>query len=895
MIYQYETTSFFLNFRIQKSSYLIFFELKYFPMKKLLLLIFLFSSTVLLSQPKSDLRRDYVWTFSVNNGYQFTFDDKDSLKIEETTFPYQAYFANSTISDENGNLLFQSNSCSVLDGNNEIVSGGEFLNEGNFNNTHCPNGNFTTDGIVILPVSSSVFYLLYFTRDVYDGKVFHVEFRFTKVIKNQVGDLRVVEKDQPILSDIKTVGGNIALVRHANGKDWWIVLSQIDSSNKIKILLGENGVVAIQNQEIGVVVANSDSGTGSSLFSPDGKKLAIYNSFKTDLHLFDFDRCTGILSNPEHIVINDEADIAQAAGAAFSPNSRFLYLPSTQKIYQYDMWANEIDKSRVVVGVYDGFRDRTGLSTRFSRAKLGADGKIYIGTPANRGVFHIIHHPNEKGLDCKLEQHGIVLPIRVFSSTMSHHPNYRLGPEKGTICDSLNIPSWLTIEAHPYPQKVCSGDETHFEVTAFGYPLSYQWQINRDNEWKDIQNNMLFSGANENYLSVNGTDPSMEGWQFRCIVQTDTEVDTSRVAVLNVLPQESTIADYELTINEDTIWVENKSKGATNFQWHFGDYLTLNSIENPPYYVYEFQEDYDSVYQFELLVQNECSNDWKRDSISINIPRFELDFEIIDSNLCETPLYVEFKDVSKARHRILPGSRKWWYAFSDTPDRVIANRYDVDQVTISYGRGRAIYNHTLEACDKFRCDTLTKKEIVRIHGIIVIDPWIDQRGDRLFWMNCRCENGADTVTWSFENGEVFATEPKLLYEFEKDSTYTIFIEASNPCETVYDTVTVMVATTTNTNDFVDFKSKVNIYPNPTSSDITIEFEEFISGDIQFRFNDLTGRSLETFDLSNNPSQQIQLSDYPSGVYFYQVLVDGVPWKMDRLLISQYQFERCLKY
>ena len=121
------------------------------------------------------------------------------------------------------------------------------------------------------------------------------------------------------------------------------------------------------------------------------------------------------------------------------------------------------------------------------------------------------------------------------------------------------------------------------------------------------------------------------------------------------------------------------------------------------------------------------------------------------------------------------------------------------------------------------------------------------------------------------------------FEFETDSTYTIIAEASNPCETVYDTVTI-TTTATSTNDFVDFKSKVNVYPNPTSSDVNIEFEEFISGDIQFKLNDLTGRSLETFELSNSPSQQIQLSDYPSGVYFYQVLVDGVSWKMERLLI-----------
>lgn len=849
--------------------------------KAFLVFLVLFFVACVWGQPKSDLRRDYVWTFSVHRGYEFIFDDEDSLIIEETTFPYGIRAANTTICDENGNLLFQSNGCSILNSKNEVISGGGYLNEGNFNDFHCPDGLLDKDAIVVLPISDSIFYLLYSMTDLYDAKVFHIGFRFTKVVRNQSGDLRVVEKDRPILSDVKILGGNFALVRHANGNDWWIVLSEIDSSNKIKILLGERGIIEVHNQKIGSAISSYDSSKGSSLFSPEGKKLAIYNAYKTDLHLFDFDRCTGLLSNPEHIIINDEADIVQAAGAAFSPNSRYLYLPSTQKIYQYDMWANEIDKSRVVVGVYDGFRDRTGQTTRFSRAKLGADGKIYIGTPANRGVFHIIHQPNEKGLDCKLEQHGIVLPIRVFSSTMSHHSNYRLGPEKGTVCDSLNIPSWLTIETHPYHQEICVGEKTHFEVTAFGYPLSYQWQIKKDNSWQNLQNNNLFSGVNETYLSLAGTNNSMEGWEFRCIVQTDTEIDTSRAAVLNILPQKPAIADYELTIIEDTIWVENKSQNATNVQWHYGDYLTLDNIENPSYYVYEYQEDYDSVYLFELLVQNECSHHWKRDSVSISIPRFELDFEIIESQICETPRLVKFEDVSKARHRIL--SRNWWVATDDNPDIVFSDLSNVNPAIFFYRSDPNYYNLTLEACDKFSCDTLTKDSIVRIYPDINISILAEQLNDKLFWLNCRCTSRVDTVTWYFENGEVFATESRLEYEFETDSTYTLIVEASNPCETAYDTVTI-TTTATNTNDLAELESKINVFPNPTSSDLTIEFEEYITGAIEFKVSGLTGRQIKTFALSNSPSQQIQLSDYPSGVYFYQVLVDGVPLKVDRLVV-----------
>lgn len=846
---------------------------------------------VLCSQPKSDLRRDYVWTFAEdwlsyplpeNDAFKLVFNDADSLVIEETSFPNELWGGNSTICDENGKFLFQSNGCSVLDENNNVIPGGEFLNEGYFNDGHCPKGVAVDDAIISLPTSDSVIYLLYFSLTISSDRtiLFHNHLRFAKVIRDQEGKLAVVEKDQPILMDEYLIGGSVGLTRHANGKDWWIIVPEGDSSKKFKILFGERGVISIEEQEIGSVIYERDDGSGSALFSPDGKKMAIYN-VHSDLHIFDFDRCTGKLSNPIHIVINDYADFVQSAGVAFAPNSRFLYLSSTQHIYQYDLWSPIVESSKIVVGHYDGFLTSSGLTARFFCAKLAADGKIYIGSPSNRGVFHIIHQPNEQGINCKLEQHGLILPVPVFTMNIPHHPNYRLGPEKGTICDSLNIPSWLTIEAHPYDQKVCSGDKTHFEVTAFGYPLSYQWQINRDNEWKNLQNNVLFSGVKENYLFISGTGTSMEGWQFRCIVKTDTEIDTSRIAELNILPEKSAIADYELKINEDTIWVENKSKNATLFQWHYGDYLTLDSLENPPYHVYEWQEDYDSVYQFELLVQNECSNDWKRDSVSISVPKFELDFEIIESGICEDEPYVIFEDISKARNRIL--NRKWWSAQSDRPDRIFRFRFDENPVTFNYWDHRQTYNQTLEVCDKFRCDTLTKEEIVKIYEPIDISIYKEQRSDKVFWLNCRCAGIADTLTWFFEDGEVLSMEDKFLYEFENDSTYTIIFKASNPCETVYDTITI-TTTATHTDNLMGFESKINVYPNPTSSDLTIEFEEYISRTIEFRLQDLTGRQIGAYELSNSPSQQIQLSDYPSGVYFYQILVDGFSAKTDRLLI-----------
>jgi len=50
----------------------------------------------------------------------------------------------------------------------------------------------------------------------------------------------------------------------------------------------------------------------------------------------------------------------------------------------------------------------------------------------------VIHNPDEPGLACNMEQHGIALD-RYFSNSLPNHPNYHLGPVDGSVCDSLGI------------------------------------------------------------------------------------------------------------------------------------------------------------------------------------------------------------------------------------------------------------------------------------------------------------------------------------------------------------------------------------------------------------------------------------------------------------------------
>ena len=189
------------------------------------------------------------------------------------------------------------------------------------------------------------------------------------------------------------------------------------------------------------------------------------------------------------------------------------------------------------------------------------------------------------------------------------------------------------------------------------------------------------------------------------------------------------------------------------------------------------------------------------------------------------------------------------------------------------------------ACDEYRCDTLRKDAIFESFTEPAPFFWIstEQQSDKVYLLEARHARETILVEWFFDDGTPIGSGSTILYEFPKDSTYTIIAEGITGCDEILrDTIEISITITSTENK--NISDGINVFPNPTTSELNIEFKEIIIGEIEFKLNNITGQNLKTIALSNDPSQQIQLSGYASGVYIYQVLVDGVPWKTDRLLM-----------
>lgn len=358
------------------------------------------------------------------------------------------------ITDTEGNLLFSTNGAYIANATGDTLLNGSGLNPSNYTALF-PEGLYLPQACLILPKPEApgIYYLFHSTLDDQIGQFAQYLYLTTIDMSLDDGLGGVVNKNQVLITDMLNIG-KITAVRHANGRDWWVFCHKQDTNIYYRLLVTPHGISDPAQQAIGVV-RNADG--GQVCFSPDGNRFAYYWGDGEDLEIFDFDRCTGLLSNPVHILIDD---YDQMGGVAFSPNSRYLYVSSVEDVYQYDTEAPDIEASMVHIAHWDGFYSPSPpFATLFDIAQLAPDGKVYIGTGNSTLHLHVIHNPDEPGLACNMVQHDLELPT-YFSNSLPNHPNYHLGPVVGSVCDSLDLGTGMAaqqvllgVQAYPNPSN----------------------------------------------------------------------------------------------------------------------------------------------------------------------------------------------------------------------------------------------------------------------------------------------------------------------------------------------------------------------------------------------------------------------------------------------------------
>jgi hypothetical protein len=419
---------------------------------------FLFLYLILLkitifSQPTYDLKSDYVWRlgytyYPVNpiNSYdtvgRVTFDFRtDSLIITESAEDnaLSANLSTTSICDSLGNLLFYSDGCKVNTSNNLTIVGAESINFGNIFENFCvphKKGYPATSNMVTLRVASEKYYLLN-EHSSYIGSAFNLRTHgvLKTIITGSQDSLKAFHTDEFIFEDT-VIGGQMATCRHANGRDWFLVTPKFPTNEMIVLYIDKDTVFIQIRQALGPEFVLLDSGSPSGVFSPDGTKYA-RSGKATGIVIYDFDRCSGVLSNVVHIPWYVPPPVA-CNGLAISPNSRYLYFVGTIWVEQFDLWATDIAASRIRVATWDN-SDILGWDAWFGQPILAPNGKIYMGGPTH-GLrsYHKIDYPDSAGLACHVVQHVDTFQ-HILGLAMPRFPNFRLGKIEGSPCDTIGL------------------------------------------------------------------------------------------------------------------------------------------------------------------------------------------------------------------------------------------------------------------------------------------------------------------------------------------------------------------------------------------------------------------------------------------------------------------------
>ena len=249
----------------------------------------------------------------------------------------------------------------------------------------------------------------------------------------------------------------VTAIKHGNGRDWWVMIrewSYTQSLNNIFLyLITPTGISLFSQQNIGTSYVGG--GLQSIAFNNKGDKF--YTCINSGLlERFDFDRCTGVISNDTILAPIASTWARRYWGLALSPDDSKLFVSTmlvgndTSYFVQYDLNAsNFLASADTLLALPKD--DRIGL------VKLGPDSKIYLSCIANsldcgfdylycdttwnniNENLSVVNYPDSLGAACDFQPFSFYLGGHRSYYGLPNNPNYELGPLRGSTCDSLTV------------------------------------------------------------------------------------------------------------------------------------------------------------------------------------------------------------------------------------------------------------------------------------------------------------------------------------------------------------------------------------------------------------------------------------------------------------------------
>ncbi|MCS7037563.1 MAG: T9SS type A sorting domain-containing protein [Saprospiraceae bacterium] len=376
-----------------------------------------------------------------------------SVQLAQLNMNFEAAVA--VGADTLGNVLFYSNGCEIRGADGQLLENGAGLNPGPLHDWTCGKVGYTAPrSMTALPMPGhpSRWALLHLGGDYHPSrKMVYGPLYLTEIDMAAHGGRGAVTSKNAVVAqgDLEP----FAIVRHGNGRDWWVVLPEY-GTNRYRIwLLSPQGLALHAVQSIGPPIGCRR--TGSSVFSPDGAKYARTNSCLAVV--LDFDRCAGVFSRP--IPLPRDKGLLGGGGLAFSPDNRWLYATTDLCVFRADLTESQpyLDSLYRWPYLYVGEPQVSQYvyGTSLTYMQLAPDGRLYMAARHRERYYprFII-----QGDNYAFEPKGFKLPVPTVR-TLPHFPNFRLRTLTGSPCDTLGIvsapeaspPDHLAVRFNPNP------------------------------------------------------------------------------------------------------------------------------------------------------------------------------------------------------------------------------------------------------------------------------------------------------------------------------------------------------------------------------------------------------------------------------------------------------------
>jgi hypothetical protein len=265
----------------------------------------------------------------------------------------------------------------------------------------------------------------------------------------------VVIKGQQI--NTNRIADCMQAVKHGNGRDWWLVTKMSDANlthtdRFIEYLITPSGISGPFHFDFGIAF---DQDFQKIIFNTSCSKIMNINTVGYMCE-FDFDRCSGVISNPQ--VIYPEITTFPYNRVfwegAYSPDDNIFYATTSRApgnnygyLLQYDLTALDIPASSDTL-------DSATVPIGTGAVRLAPDGKIYYSRayespgvnsfPYKDTMYNyinmnlsVINEPDSLGAACNYQPFSFYLGGKRTYYGLPNNPNYDLGALTGSVCDTI--------------------------------------------------------------------------------------------------------------------------------------------------------------------------------------------------------------------------------------------------------------------------------------------------------------------------------------------------------------------------------------------------------------------------------------------------------------------------